>query len=426
MFDIKWIRANPEKFDAGMARRGLEPQAAKLLELDDARRATVLALNEAQEKRNASSRLIGKAKAKGDEEGAKALLAEVSELKAGVQEGEERQRQQTEALNEALLGLPNILADDVPDGADESDNVEISRFMEPTRFDFAPKEHYELGEALGLMDFEAAARMSGSRFVVLKGQLALLERALGNFMLNLHTIHHGFAEISAPLLVRSEALVGTGQLPKFAEDLFQTTEGHWLVPTQEVTLTNLVREQIIARDELPLRFSSLSQCFRSEAGSSGRDTKGMLRQHQFSKVEMVAVTTPDKSDEEHERLLKCSQQVFERLEIPYRTVRLCSGDTGASMRRTYDIEAWMPGQDTFREVASVSTAGDWQARRMNARYRDENGDVQFLHTLNGSGVAVGRIMIAVMENYQNSDGSIRVPEPLQRYMGGVETIGATT
>ncbi|HHG90324.1 MAG TPA: serine--tRNA ligase, partial [Devosia sp.] len=283
---------------------------------------------------------------------------------------------------------------------------------------------YELGEALGLMDFEAAARMSGARFVVLRDQLALLERALGNFMLNLHTIHHGFSEISAPLLVRPEALVGTGQLPKFAEDSFQTTDGRWLVPTQEVTLTNLVREQILSHEELPLRFSSLSQCFRSEAGSSGRDTKGMLRQHQFSKVEMVAITTPDKSEEEHERLLRCSQQVLERLEIPYRTVRLCSGDTGDSMRRTYDIEAWMPGQDTYREVASVSTAGDWQARRMNARYRDEEGDVRFVHTLNGSGVAVGRIMIAVMENYQNSDGSITIPEPLQRYMGGLKKVGA--
>ncbi len=424
MFDIKWIRASPESFDAGMARRGLAPQAAKLLELDDARRATIQRLNEWQEKRNASSKLIGKAKAEGEEEAAKLLMAEVADLKSKVQKGEERARAESEALHQALLVLPNLLADDVPDGADENDNVEISRFMESTAFDFSPKEHYELGEALGLMDFEAAARMSGARFVVLKGQLALLERALGNFMLNLHTIDHGFEEISAPLLVRSDALIGTGQLPKFAEDSFQTTDGRWLVPTQEVTLTNLVREQILSREELPLRFSSLSQCFRSEAGSSGRDTKGMLRQHQFSKVEMVAITTPDKSEEEHERLLKCSQQVFERLAIPYRTVRLCSGDTGDSMRRTYDIEAWMPGQNTYREVASVSTAGDWQARRMNARYRDENGNVQFVHTLNGSGVAVGRILIAVMENYQNADGSISVPEPLQRYMGGLEQIGA--
>ncbi len=423
MFDIKWVRANAAEFDRSMTRRGIGPQSARLLALDDARRATIAALNELQERRNASSRQIGQAKAQGDEERAQRLLAEVADLKAKVQEGEEREREQTRALNEALLVLPNLLADDVPDGADESDNVEIDRFMEPTSFSFQPREHYELGEALGLMDFEAAARMSGSRFVVLRGQLALLERALAAFMLDLHTTRHGFTEISAPLLVRPEALVGTGQLPKFAGDSFETTDGRWLIPTSEVTLNNLVREQILSEDELPIRVTSHSHCFRSEAGASGRDTKGMLRQHQFSKVEMVVITTPDRSEEEHENILSCSRQVFERLKIPYRVVRLCSGDMGAAMRRTYDIEAWMPGQDTYREVASISTAGDWQARRMNARYRTEEGKVKFVHTLNGSGVAVGRLMIALMENYQNADGSISVPEPLRPYLGGLEVIG---
>jgi seryl-tRNA synthetase len=379
-------------------------------------------MNKLQEQRNAASRQIGKAKATGDETTAQNLMAQVSDLKDKLQESEEQAREQTEALHLALQDLPNILADDVPEGADETQNVEIGRFLEPTSFEFKPKQHYELGEALGQMDFEVASRMSGARFVVLRQQLALLERALGQFMLNLHTQHHGFTEISAPLLVRPEALIGTGQLPKFAQDLFQTTDGRWLVPTQEVTLTNLVREQILAHEQLPLRFSSLSQCFRSEAGSSGRDTRGMLRQHQFSKVEMVAITTPEKSDEEHERLLQCSQKVFEQLEIPYRTVRLCTGDMGASMRRTYDVEAWMPGQDTYREVASVSTAGDWQARRMNTRFRDKDGDLHYVHTLNGSGVAVGRLLIAVMENNQNADGSINIPAPLRPYMGGLELI----
>jgi len=351
-------------------------------------------------------------------------MEKVSHLKAKVQAGQEKERQLSGALQSALLELPNLLADDVPEGEDEADNVERGRFMEPTRFDFDPKEHYELGEALGQMDFEAAARMAGSRFVVLKNQLALLERALGQFMLDVQTIDHGFGEISAPLLVRSHAMIGTGQLPKFAEEAFETKDGRWLIPTTEVTLTNLVREQILSEDELPLRFTALASCFRSEAGSAGRDTRGMLRQHQFQKVEMVAITTPDKSEEEHERLLTCAENVLQRLEVPYRVVRLCAGDTGASMRRTFDIEAWMPGQNTYREVASISTAGDWQARRMNARYRDKDGNVSFVHTLNGTGVAVGRTLIALMENYQNADGSIQVPKPLRRYMGGLETIGA--
>ena len=346
MFDIKWIRANSDEFDNSMVRRGLGPQAQKLIALDDERRKTTASLNELQEKRNYFSRQIGQAKASGDEEKAQKLLAEVSDLKAKVQEGENQQRIQSEALNDAMLQLPNLLASDVPDGNDENDNVEFHKFLSATRFDFTPKEHYELGEALGQMDFEVAASISGSRFVVLKGQLALMERALANFMIDMHTLEHGFIEVSAPVLVRPEALLGTGQLPKFSEDAFETTDGRWLIPTSEVTLTNLVREQILAEDELPLRVASLSQCFRSEAGSAGRDTRGMLRQHQFSKVEMVVITTPENSDEEHGNMLLNSQRVLERLKLPYRVVRLCAGDMGATMRRTYDIEVWMPGQNS--------------------------------------------------------------------------------
>jgi seryl-tRNA synthetase len=311
----------------------------------------------------------------------------------------------------------------VPDGADEDDNVERHKHGEPKRFSFEAKEHYELGEALGFMDFETAAKLAGSRFVVLRGQLARLERALGQFMLDLHINEHGFTEIVAPLLVREEALFGTGQLPKFAEDAFVTTDNRWLIPTSEVSLTNLVREAITDGADLPLRFTSLTPCFRSEAGSAGRDTRGMLRQHQFYKVEMVAITTPDKSDDEQLRLLDCAEDVLKALEIPYRVLTLCAGDTGASMRRTIDIEAWLPGQDTYREISSISTAGDYQARRMQARYRDSEGKVDYLHTLNGSGIAVGRALIAVMENYQNEDGSITIPEVLRPYMGGMEKIG---
>jgi len=423
MFDIKWIRANAEAFDKALQRRGGAPESANILALDDTRRQTIVALNEAQEKRNASSKLIGQAKAQKDETKAQALMAEVAELKAQVQAGEEEEREQTQALNDLLATLPNILRDDVPDGTDENDNVERSRYGEPTKFSFTPKEHYELGEASGEMDFETASKLAGSRFVVLKGQLARMERALGQFMLDVHTLEHGFTEVIAPLLMRPEALFGTGQLPKFNEDAFETTDGRWLIPTSEVSLTNLVRESIISEEELPLRFTSLSPCFRSEAGSAGRDTRGMLRQHQFNKVEMVAVTTPENSDAEQERMLTCAEAVLKKLKIPFRTMRLCSGDMGSTMARTFDIEAWMPGQDTYREISSVSIAGDWQARRMNARYRTKDGKAEFVHTLNGSGVAVGRALIAVMENYQQEDGSIRVPEVLVPYMGGVETIG---
>ncbi|MGJ8529654.1 serine--tRNA ligase [Maritalea sp.] len=425
MFDVKWIRANPEAFDKSLQRRGVQPQSANVIALDDARKATVLQLNEWQGTRNASSKQIGQAKAQGDEEKAQALLKEVADLKGKVQAGEETERQQTAELNELLAGLPNLLHDDVPDGADENDNVELRKFSEPRQFNFAPKEHYELGEQLGQMDFEIAAKIAGSRFVVLKSDLARLERALGQYMLDLHTGEHGFTEVVAPLLVRSEALFGTGQLPKFSEDAFQTTDDRWLIPTSEVSLTNLVRETMLSKEELPLRFTSLTPCFRSEAGSAGRDTRGMLRQHQFYKVEMVAVTTPDKSSDEHERMLGCAEAVMKGLDIPYRVMRLCSGDMGATMMRTFDIEAWMPGQDAYREISSVSVAGDYQARRMEARYRDENGKPQFVHTLNGSGVATGRALIAVMENYQQEDGSIAIPKVLQPYMGGKTEIASS-
>lgn len=423
MFDIKWIRSNSEFFDSAMQRRGFSTTAAELLALDDARRQTVTALNEAQEKRNALSKQIGQAKAQKDEDKAQQLMAAVAELKSAVQSGEESEREQTQSLYDIMLGLPNILANDVPDGADEADNVEINTFGTLPKFSFEPKEHYELGEALGQMDFETAAKLAGSRFVVLRSEIARLERALGQFMLDLHITEHGFTECQVPLLVRDEALIGTGQLPKFAEDAFSTTDGRWLIPTSEVSLTNLVRESIVDEAELPLRVTALTPCFRAEAGSAGRDTRGMLRQHQFNKVEMVCVTAPENSAKEHEFMLSCAEAVLQKLNVPYRVVRLCAGDMGATMLRTFDIEAWMPGQDTYREISSVSCAGDWQARRMNARYRTKDGKAEYVHTLNGSGIAVGRALIAVMENYQQEDGSIIVPDVLQPYMGGQDRIG---
>lgn len=423
MFDIKWIRANTEAFELAMTRRGADVDVSKLFELDDLRRNTVTALNEVQGQRNAASKQIGQAKAQKDEDRAQALMAEVADLKARLQSLEEEERTHTTSLNDALLALPNLLLADVPDGADEDDNVELRLWGEPKTFNYKPKEHYEIGEALGMMDFEAAARMSGSRFVVLRGQLARVERALGQFMLDVHTMEHGFEETQTPLLVRDEALYGTGQLPKFSEDAFKTVDGRWLIPTSEVSLTNLVREQILNANDLPKRFTALTPCFRAEAGSAGRDTAGILRQHQFNKVEMVCVTEPENSAAEQERMLECAETILKKLEIPYRVVRLCAGDMGATMQRTFDIEAWMPGQNTYREISSVSIAGDWQARRMNARYRDKEGDVQFVHTLNGSGVAVGRALIAVMENYQNANGGFAIPEALQPYLGGLTSVG---
>ena len=439
MFDIKWIRANAEAFDAALARRkGVPVRAKDLIELDERRRAVITALNEMQEKRNASSKLIGQAKAQKDEAKAQALLAEVAGLKDAIQKGEANERALEAELRAKLLEIPNLPLDEVPTGADEHDNVPYFgrngseataakvRAPKPT-FTYKPKEHFETGEALGEMDFEVAAKISGSRFVVLKSHLARLERAIGQFMLDLHVDEHGYTEVNPPLLVRDEALYGTNQLPKFEEDLFFTPHGEGrlaLIPTAEVPLTNFVRESILAEDELPLRLTALTPCFRSEAGSAGRDTRGMLRQHQFNKVEMVAITTPEKSGDEHEKMLSDAEDVLQKLGIHYRVMTLCTGDMGFGSQKTYDLEAWLPGQDAYREISSVSVCGDFQARRMDARYRDGEGKVRHVHTLNGSGVAVGRALIAVMENYQQEDGSVAVPSALQPYMKGLSSIGA--
>ncbi|WP_173087560.1 serine--tRNA ligase [Devosia sp. 1635] len=440
MFDIKWIRANPEAFDAGMSRRkGVPVRAADLLAIDDRRRDIITRLNDAQEKRNTLSKQIGQAKAQKDEAKAAALMAEVAGLKEFIPQGEAEERAVELELRNALSVLPNLVFEDVPDGTDETGNVEYFgrngtaetaaqvRAPKPS-LSFAPKEHFELGEAMGAMDFETAAKLSGSRFVVLKGQLARLERALGQFMLDLHTTEHGYLEVQPPLLVKDEALFGTNQLPKFEEDLFFTPHGDSrlaLIPTAEVPLTNLVREAILSEEELPLRFTALTPCFRSEAGSAGRDTRGMLRQHQFNKVELVSITTPETSVDEHERMLGCAETVLQRLGLHYRVMNLCTGDIGFGAKRTYDLEVWLPGQNTYREISSVSVCGDFQARRMDARYRPagEKQAPRFVHTLNGSGTAVGRCLIAVMENYQQEDGTIAIPAVLQPYMGGLTTIG---
>lgn len=426
MLDIKWIRDNPDKLDAALARRGAAPLADQLLKLDEERRAHLTRLQTLQGRRNEASKAIGKAKGTGDEAGAEELIREIGEIKEAIQDGEETERRIDKSLEDALARIPNIPLNDVPEGADEADNVEIRRHGEAPNFGFAPKEHYELGEGLGLMDFEQAAKISGSRFTILKGQLARLERALGQFMLDLHTGEHGYQETAAPLLVRDEALFGTGQLPKFSEDLFHTSEGRWLIPTAEVPLTNMVREQVLGAGDLPLRFTALTPCFRSEAGSAGRDTRGMLRQHQFYKVELVSVTDEESSIAEHERMTAAAEEVLKRLGLSYRVVTLCAGDMGFGARKTYDIEVWLPGQDAFREISSCSVCGDFQARRMGTRYRVEGEKAaRYVHTLNGSGVAVGRALIAVMENYQNEDGSITVPEALRPYMGGLERIERT-
>ncbi len=423
MFDIRWIRENPEEFDRGMARRGLPPQSAALLELDAERRRLLAELQELQARRNAASKEIGRAMATGERERAEELKREVAAIKGRMQELEEAARAKDEELKMHLAALPNIPLDEVPDGEDENDNVEVRRVGDPPRFDFEPKQHFELGEALGLMDFERAARISGARFVVLRGALARLERALAQFMLDLQTERNGYEEVNPPLLVRDDALFGTGQLPKFAEDLFRTTDGRWLIPTAEVPLTNMVREEIVPQDALPMRFCALTPCFRSEAGAAGRDTRGMIRQHQFEKVELVSVTTPEEGRAELDRKTACAEEVLKRLGLPYRVVVLCTGDMGFSAQMTYDIEVWLPGQDTYREISSVSLCGDFQARRMNARYRPEGEKgTRFVHTLNGSGLAVGRTLVAVMENYQQADGSIVVPEALRPYMGGMERI----
>ncbi|OYR09112.1 serine--tRNA ligase [Brucella grignonensis] len=423
MLDIKWIRENPEALDKALAKRGAGPLSSELIALDEKRREHVGKVQAAQERRNAASKEIGKAMAEKDAATADKLKAEVGELKTFLSEAEETERRLVKELNDALSSLPNVPADDVPLGKDEADNVEIRRVGNQRNFSFLPKEHYELGEALGYMDFERAAKIAGARFTVLKGPLARLERALGQFMLDLHTTENGYTETMPPLMVRDEAVYGTGQLPKFSEDLFRTTDGRWLIPTAEVPLTNLVADEIVDLKTLPQRYTALTPCFRSEAGSAGRDTRGMLRQHQFFKVEMVSVTDADSSVAEHERMTACAEEVLKRLGLPFRTVVLCTGDMGFGAQKTYDIEVWMPGQNAYREISSCSVCGDFQGRRMNARYRPEGEKAtRFVHTLNGSGVAVGRALIAVMENYQQEDGSIHIPEALQPYMGGLTRI----
>ncbi len=422
MHDIRLIRDNPEMFDRGLARRGLTPQSPRLIAVDERRREIIGRLQVMQERRNSASKEVGQAKAQKDEARAEALIAEVAQLKQDIPVVEFEQKAIEEELHATLAEIPNIPLEDVPDGKDESDNVELRRVGEPREI-HDPRAHYELGEALGLIDFEAAARMSGARFAVLKGQVARLERALASFMLDLHTSEHGYTEVAPPLLVRDEAMFGTAQLPKFADDQFRTSFDFWLIPTAEVSLTNLVREQILPEEELPLRVTAGTPCFRAEAGAAGRDTRGLIRQHQFTKVELVSVTTPERSLEEHERMLGCAEEVLKRLDLPFRTMTLCTGDMGFSSQKTYDIEVWLPAQNTYREISSCSVCGDFQARRMNARYRpaDSKGP-RFVHTLNGSGVAVGRALVAVLENYQQEDGSVAIPSALQPYMGGLEKI----
>jgi seryl-tRNA synthetase len=438
MLDIRWIRENPAALAAALEKRGWSPDASaaeveKLVALDEARRAHLGELQVKQERRNAASKEIGNAMRAGDAALAERLKAEVGEIKTFLQTAEQAERENDEALKTALAVLPNVPMDDVPVGADERGNVEIRRFGDDLiaarrpGMGNKPKEHFEIGEALGMMDFERAAKLSGARFTVLKGQLARLERALGQFMLDLHTTEHGYTEVQPPLLVRNDALFGTGQLPKFGEDLFFAPHGDTrlgLIPTAEVPLTNLVREDITPAEKLPLRYTALTPCFRSEAGSAGRDTRGMLRQHQFYKVELVSITDEESAVAEHERMTQCAEEVLRRLGLPFRTMVLCTGDMGFGARKTYDIEVWLPGQDAYREISSCSVCGDFQARRMEARYRaKDERQTKFVHTLNGSGVAVGRALIAVMENYQNADGSITVPEVLRPYMGGLERIG---
>lgn len=428
MHDIKVVRSDPDAFDAALARRGVAACAAQLVELDAQQRAAVTAKQEAETARNTASKAIGKAKASGDEAEFERLRSEVSRLKDDMERLGEVETHAGQLLNQHLEALPNLAAEDAPDGPDESANVEVRREGAPTPLGFEPRDHVTLGEGLGQMDFEAAAAMSGSRFVVLTGGLARLERALGQFMLDLHVSEHGYLETAPPLLVREDALYGTSQLPKFADDLYRTTAEHWLIPTAEVSLTNLVRETILDAASLPRRHAAWTPCFRSEAGSAGRDTRGMIRMHQFQKVELVSVVTPDQSDAELERMTACAEEVLKRLELPYRVMKLATGDMGFAARRTYDLEVWLPSQNTYREISSCSTCGDFQARRMNARYRPAATSEapkprpEFVHTLNGSGVAVGRALVAVMENHQEADGSVRVPACLAPYMGGVDRI----
>ncbi|NEJ24048.1 serine--tRNA ligase [Rhizobium leguminosarum] len=423
MLDIKWIRENPEALDAALAKRGAEPLAQSLVALDEKRRSAVQKAQDLLSRRNLASKEIGAAMAQKNSELAERLKVEVAEFKTLLPAIEEEDRQLTAELNDALSRIPNIPFDDVPVGKDEHDNVVTRTVGEKPRWNHTPKEHFEIGEALGYMDFERAAKLSGSRFTVLTGPLAKLERALGQFMIDLHTSEHGYTEVSSPLMVRDEAVYGTAQLPKFAEDLFRTTDGRWLIPTAEVTLTNLVREEILDQEKLPLRFTALTPSFRSEAGSAGRDTRGMLRQHQFWKCELVSITDAESAVAEHERMTACAEEVLKRLGLHFRTMTLCTGDMGFGSRKTYDLEVWLPGQNAFREISSCSVCGDFQGRRMNARYRGkEDKSNRFVHTLNGSGTAVGRCLIAVLENYLNEDGSVTIPDVLLPYMGGLTKI----
>ena len=426
MYDIKWIRDHAEDFDAGRRARGLEPVSQTLIALDDQRRAAIAQLQASQEKRNGAAKTIGQAMARKDLETADRLKAEVALLKGEVPALERDERDSIAALHTALLELPNTPQATVPVGRDEHGNLEVRRWGTPRDFGtFKPREHYEIGETLGQMDFEIAGKISGARFVVLKGALARLERAIGQFMLDMQTDQHGYTEVNPPVLVRDAAMIGTAQLPKFRDDQFRAGDEHWLIPTAEVPLTNLVREQILDERQLPLRFTALTPCFRAEAGAAGRDTRGMIRQHQFSKVEMVAITTPAQSEAEHERMTGCAAAVLEALGLPYRVMLLCTGDMGFASTKTYDLEVWLPGQDRYREISSCSNCGDFQARRMEARFRGAGEkNARFVHTLNGSGLAVGRTLVAVLENYQNEDGSVSVPAVLVPYMRGSEVIRA--
>jgi seryl-tRNA synthetase len=422
MHDIRAIRENPAAFDTGLQKRGLGPQSAGLLQLDAAHRTKVTEAQALQTRRNEASKEIGKAKAARDEDKAQALMAEVAGIKDRMTDLEAEAAEAGRALDAALAALPNLPADDVPQGDDESGNVELKRWGTPRAFDFAPRDHADIGPALGL-DFEGGALLSGARFTALRGQAARLHRALGQYMLDTQSMANGYEETAPPLLVRDEAMFGTGQLPKFAEDLFRTTDGRWLIPTAEVSLTNLVREQILAEGDLPKRLTALTQCFRSEAGAAGRDTRGLIRQHQFEKVELVAIAAPECSDEEHERMTRAAEGILEALELPYRRMLLCAGDMGFTARKTFDLEVWLPAQATYREISSCSNCGDFQARRMDARYRPVEGKgTSFVHTLNGSGLAVGRALVAVIENYQQADGSVTVPEVLKPYMGGLDVL----
>src|SRR5690554_903481 len=423
MHDLKYIRENAAAFDAALSRRGNDPVAAAILALDEENRAITTRLQEGQARRNEASKAIGKAKGHGDEETAQALMAEVSELKNSLPKLEGQGREASAKLRDILAALPNLPDADVPQGEDEDDNVELERWGTPRSFDFKPREHSDIGPPLGL-EFETAANMSGARFAFLRGQMARLQRAIGQFMLDQQTMENGFQECAPPLLVRDEAVFGTGQLPKFSDDLFQTTDGRWLIPTAEVSLTNSVREQILDEAQLPMRLTALTPCFRSEAGAAGKDTKGLIRQHQSEKVEMAAIAHPDHSEAEHVRMTEAAESILNALELPYRKMLLCTGDMGATARKTYDLEVWLPGQDAYREISSISNCGDYQARRMNARFRSEGETkgTQFVHTLNGSGLAVGRTLVAVLENYQQEDGSVIIPEVLKSYMGGIERL----